>query len=649
MRLLDIDWMEFRRALPAWKGLPAAARLVILERIQPGQPVRKSVLRGQCDALTKAGLLSSRSIETAVVERPYQTFCQVVRALGRNRVHDTGSPEAFGRYVNEHLTLDERGAFWKGRYHPDNWRWLHKRISSRGWLEEFLAATGTDWEQQYQTLRQRPFLYSSHVLEAAQILVRRLTEPPAEPVLFRDLQKAFPELSDSLLDAAIRAAIRYLLLFPSLRSQDLEPVLGIWPGLGKKLAVQPARAPEPVAAREPFHAAFLVDDMTSALVACAAQPPRLRLNDGRLFSKSQREMESSLVSIPPWVEETFHYSRAARLSMALSFLGECAFLAQEETMEADRRLEPTQAGRRWLALPAKQRLKAILDLLREDPSKEFLPYGANAWFDQRPDCLQAVKKAFTALEPESFIRLADFLAYHRQRENPLLAPSKGPAQSYLRIGGLQVMAGVPEELEQAWAQMLYDFLHRRLLPLGGVKLGIAEDRAASFCLTDVGRYLLDAARDFEFGEAGTGELVVQPNFDVVFLASSPVAEAEMARFAERRGRQVGVLFKITKKSILGAAAAGITGEQVVETLRQVSSRELPANVEREIGGWFSQCRRITMRPGIVIHCPDRETAARVLAAAGGKAVPITDTVLELQDPKQQSALARKLREMGVFV
>ena len=143
--------------------------------------------------------------------------------------------------------------------------------------------------------------------------------------------------------------------------------------------------------------------------------------------------------------------------------------------------------------------------------------------------------------------------------------------------------------------------------------------------------------------------MVQPNFDVVFLAPSPATEVVISRFAERRGRRVGVLFQITKQSTLIAASAGLAAEQVIESLRQVCANELPANVEREIRGWFALCRRIEMRPAIVIRCPDEDTAARVRSVGKGKVRSISETVLELSEPKQKTQFVRKLRGMGIFV
>ena len=162
--------------------------------------------------------------------------------------------------------------------------------------------------------------------------------------------------------------------------------------------------------------------------------------------------------------------------------------------------------------------------------------------------------------------------------------------------------------------------------------------------------MLELAEDFDYGHDhdAQGQLVVQPNFDVVFLSPSPLAEAALARFAERKGRGVGALFVITKKSILSAAGNGMTATQVLDGLERLSAKPIPANVAREIAGWFDQCRRITVCSAVLIHCFDADTAARVVAASGKQAVALTDTVVELADAQAENELLRKLHGLGIF-
>jgi len=57
-------------------------------------------------------------------------------------------------------------------------------------------------------------------------------------------------------------------------------------------------------------------------------------------------------------------------------------------------------------------------------------------------------------------------------------------------------------------------------------------------------------------------------------------------------------------------------------------RGLPANVEAEISGWLEQIR---VRRALLVHCPEEETAVKVIAAAPKKVTPLTATTLELHD------------------
>lgn len=233
-----------------------------------------------------------------------------------------------------------------------------------------------------------------------------------------------------------------------------------------------------------------------------------------------------------------------------------------------------------------------------------LPFAIHASGRQRhsAELRRAIASAYGGLPEDGFVPMNEFLPWHVQERNPLV--------------GLFGERGEP-----------------------------------CIALTTPGRYLLQLAEDFNYGHEhdGQGQVVVQPNFDVVFLAPAPLVEAAIARFAERKRRGHGTLFIITKKSILAAAGSGMTIEQVLETLQHASVKPIPANVAREITGWFEQCRRISVRSAILIACPDAETAGRVVAASGNRAVLLTETVVELADARAKTELLRKLHGMGVFV
>lgn len=189
------------------------------------------------------------------------------------------------------------------------------------------------------------------------------------------------------------------------------------------------------------------------------------------------------------------------------------------------------------------------------------------------------------------------------------------------------------------------------MPFAGARLGRLNGGRVAFGLTDAGRYLLGAADAFELApEPGGAAVVVQPDFTIVFLAPAPRAEAELGRIAERTGSGVGALFRLTRASVLRAAEQGVTAAQVLGTLDGVSRGGVPDNVARQVRDWMKAVRTIRIAPGVLVHCPDTETAGRVRSIGGAHVTAITPTLLRLgADAKTRAALVKRLREKGIFV
>jgi hypothetical protein len=662
MKAREIDWQDFLRGLELYHRLPAGARRLFVEKVQPSQALANAVLGEWRQALLDSGLMVSgvRGVNASVAPQ-LMGFCRGMRSLRRNRILDSPSRETLQDFVNEHLDSAEVGAFY-GRtsdfYYRDydGPQKLYSRVCSSEWLKQFLAAKDADWEKKYQVKGAVAYFPSAEILRAAQTLVQKLIRAAA-PVPMTELQRMCPELGPGLLASAIRAGTRYLLFFPAVREADLDPVLGLWPAIARKLSGTASAPPVPVAVSQDFHSPFLMEDMTKILAACAVNPLRSRAGDFELFESAREDLVTVLESLPGWVEGEFQYSPMDRISMALAFLERFGFLAKKGRLGKDHRMEVTESGSGWSGLRGKDRLKAILDKL-QGTTKERTSLSDEA-ISLVPDVVSmptaaqsgviasALIAPFAGLDADVFVRLRDFVDYYRERSNPLVEIRRKGKDATFLIGGFHISAPSAEEMEEAWEGALAEF-QRRLLPLGGVKLGRDNGGAVCFAMTGAGRYVIGAAADFDLPGEAPGRIVVQPNFDIVFLAPSRKAESEIARFCERKGRHVGTLFKVTKQSILAAAAAGLTRERVLEMLREHCSAELPANVEFEITGWFGQYSQIRVCPALLIYCPDTETAVRVVAAAGKKVTRLNETTLELQSAKEQGSLLRKLREAGIF-
>ena len=122
-----------------------------------------------------------------------------------------------------------------------------------------------------------------------------------EPVPIAELPARLPELSPETLMGAVAMGVDRLLLFPGVRHEDMTLMLGLWPAVTRRLHRPKLTAPAAVQPEQTFDGAFLMEDMTTVLVAASAKPIRLRRNDLAIFAKTAEEIVANLMSLPEWV------------------------------------------------------------------------------------------------------------------------------------------------------------------------------------------------------------------------------------------------------------------------------------------------------------------------------------------------------------
>ena len=669
MKLLGLDWAAVFAALPAWAALAPGARAAALKALKPSQPVAAAALGEHLEAALRAGLVEE--VGKRVAPRPAcRDLLVLLRALDRQRIWDAPSAAALAGYLQEHFTGEEVAGLRMQKRVSHGYadrRELAELARDEEWVEGFLATTrqvdAAAWERARLVPGDYPRFAIVPVWEAAHRMVGELAALPA-PVPLRELPRLFADLGPATLSDALRGSLRMLLLFAGLRDADLEPVVGPWPEAAARLRRE---APPPVAAVEAvegFEAAWLMEDMTTVLVAASAAPVPLRGGDGEIFARARTALAARLLALPAWVEAAVGAEAEERVDTAASLLVALELVAHTSRDGRGYQLSATAKGAEWLALSARERLAGLVEAVRGSAERNpatwygtagggplgFFPVriGVQIRKDAPVDARATLTRTLLSL-PDGFVALDTFLANAARGANPFLAAlDRGAPVADLRWG----MREPPRrQWEHGWREIVHAVLTLRLAPLGGVRLGRAADGQACFRLTGVGRFLLGAEESFEYGHAAEGDVIVQPNFEVVFLAPAPRVEAQLARFAERVGAGPGVMFRLTRASVLAAAEAGMGEAQVIEALRAASSRELPGNVVRQVGDWMAGVRRVRLRPALLLECPDAETAARVHAAAGKGARALSPTVLELPEApaKERSALARKLRASGIFV
>jgi hypothetical protein len=665
MRYLNIDWAAFLSALPMYQAMPVHARRFFLDYLKPAEAVPVSRTGSALKPLLESGLVVYGATKVNVNVLPeYREFSKAIRAMSRSEVLPDASLESLRGYLEEHLNTGQVAGFTRGGYFARtdirSLQEVYSTITSASWVRGFLAAEKDGWEHKYQKAGEEFYTSEKGVFDAAKALLQKVIAEKS-PVRLSRLPQLCPELSPALLSGALRALFRYLLVFAGVDETDLDPVVGAWPGIGERLAPRTAVPPVPVTVSGAFRSPFRIDDMGVVLSAAAIEPIRMRSNDRQIFEASRQAMSASLGTLPEWLETRFGLTAEFRINGAIDFLMHFGFLKQAGRPGTSYSLKVTETGSRWLSLAPKEKLHAVLSMLRGTQPADFALFSDEVMplvpglqlfgtLQQNQKYRAAVLAAWSSLPSETFLNMEDFLTFHARSNNPMAVLAGENRHFHLSLGNLYLASPNEEQLEGAWRDMLFLFLRQRLLPLGCVHAAAESGgEAIGLSLSDAGAYLLGKAEDFELAGDEGARIMVQPNFDIVFLAPSPGLESEFCRFAERKGRHVGTLFRITKASVLNAAASGYTADRVLALLRANAQTALPNNVEREIVGWFGRYRQVDFRAAVLIHCPDEETATRVLTSLGKAASSISPTVLEFHRAKIPPAVAKKLREAGVFL
>lgn len=171
-----------------------------------------------------------------------------------------------------------------------------------------------------------------------------------------------------------------------------------------------------------------------------------------------------------------------------------------------------------------------------------------------------------------------------------------------------------------------------------------------FRLSSAGRCFFGLEHELEYGQPlQDARVVVQPNFEIVFLHPNLSAEIDFTPFAERCSQGVGTLFRLTQRQTLRAAEEGLTVEAVLDTLEKHASSPVPANVRAELQAWFGSCRTLATRRAILLETSDAETALRVQKLLGPKAALLGKTLIEWPGANLDPKLRRKLAGHGIFI
>jgi hypothetical protein len=668
MKLFDVDWTAVLHDSARWHTLPLPSRVMLLEELKMSGYSPAAAFGDYLDTFFHAGLAqldpSGRRVSMPEERR---SLVKVLRALYRHPLFDAPSKPALEAYLAEHFTNDEisRLSGVTGRHGAFASRAsLASLAGFEGWTGDLLAAKSDAEVARWAEVRGMSATLTGHAvvdeMRAVQALATQLLDHP-DGLPLRELVLRSANNETPALGHTLHAGLQMLVLFAGMRREDMEPMIGLWPPAARALVRPVITAPAAVDPDEQFTAALRLEDMVVILSAAVSEPLRLRANDFAVFARARKGFLPRLVPSPPWIPPSIVPPPDSRIDAAVRELQLRGF-ARIPNRRGPPELHATAEGNRWLALAPHDQLHALLTPLRNSPDTmetggyddgtvaKFFPANVPYRYSgAQLELRKPLTDAFLSTRG-AWVTIDGFLNYAATSANPYLAEGQhtGRRGQYetLHVGG----ADPRQYYGNIWRGILAHFLFGRLLPFGGVSIGHAGGLLC-FALTDAGRYLLGAAGEFEYGAPDASVAIVQPNFDVVFVAPSPGTEVALARFAERTGPAPGIAFRITRASVLGAAEAGAVADDVLAVLRNASPKPVPSNVEREIRGWMSRIRHAALRTTWLVDCPDGETAERVVESLGALARRLTPTVIEVAAGKatDRSALVKRLRASGVFL
>ncbi len=409
----------------------------------------------------------------------------------------------------------------------------------------------------------------------------------------------------------------------------------------------------------PTNYPYLLEDMVVVLMRCMSSPPKLKSDHVSFLKKVEQELSSNLVSIPEHIGSKCEMTAGDRITEAVRFLINLKLAVKSGMSSKSMSLVISELGHKWLNSSTAKKLELIHVGLRGAKEKASFAFINAFKFALSPIPLiiensdfipdQFLVDAFSAIEAEDGYDFDDFINFHAKQNNPLLKIAEEKSRRCITIG-FDHRIRSDQELEFIWAEYLKSFMITRLFALGALSFGSTDNGQLAFSLNQPALFLFEQTDEFKYSDANNDKVViVQPDFEVIFLAPSPAIESKFNPFAQRIGSGLGVLFKITKQSILHAASIEMTAEDVLEVINSSSLQPAPDNVRTEITNWFGQCRYFEARETYLVKCPDLSTARRILEVAGREVTPISDTVFELKDIRRKITFLKLLKENGIFL
>lgn len=549
MRYFERNWAELIACAEAWQALPGElrARLLALrpEALEPAEDFGEHV-----ESLIEQGFLERAADPLLVRQHPdrVDSFA-LLRGLARIQHLGREHLEEAEDYLRENLMAVECEALLRGRGGSSParyWAKLAALVTSRVHLQSLLDSENlAEWERERMPDHlpwksdhpPAPLLATAQSAADCLALLRDLIRHGG-PV---DLLELEGHEDRERLGAAILAALRYALVFPSLDAESGALQIELWPSVALQMNREARPLPPPREASDFYYCfdrPWGFEDLTHLLRACR-EPVRLRSNGEDLHLSEQRELEAVMAALPLSTLVSEEFARASEARHAASSVVSLDIATRLRLARRtatclgwtevcgkpgkDLALTLTDLGREWLARPAAERMREMIDSLlpelRESRAKPD-PHCTHSFaLRHLYDPIGEEIIPFEPYLPARTLFHVDVERYelHLDAREACAPLGEGPRSLEALLLRWQ-RAGLPESIlvrwarheildvtnyiadedwEPDWLDSLHVFLDQRLWRFGGLRIFVDEEGEAFAELTDVGRYLLRQTEVFD--------------------------------------------------------------------------------------------------------------------------------------------------------
>ncbi|PIE53422.1 hypothetical protein CSA37_01435 [Candidatus Fermentibacteria bacterium] len=687
MKLLNTNWVEMLDVVCLWEELRLEDKEYFLFKMEPGVTDADGVPVDTADSLASCGLISvSASGEKLSFTRTGNHYHRIFHALYQLRNNENEVIDIpLGRviaYLKMFYTRKEREEITRLKR---NNRWeetdLAIQVSGAAWAASFLRCRDvSEWETGFpiDSNSDDPKIdHFNEVFVCAKNILRKIISHPVHWMQFGYMPLLVPECDYEIVIEAFTLLLENMLIFVNFSSVDLSFYVHLPLPIYKFLNPDYFKPQELVShSWETFQVPpFRLHDTVELLVEAARNPLPVVKSTGKLYARSEKELSDRMISLPEHVPFRKCYTPHKRICSAIL---EARILEYGGIVTQKGKLffTVTESGKQWLKGSFAEKLKAILekhipprfDLKRDCFNRDVWGKGTSIMFSfeavRKINFSHFVETDLTESLYHTLQNLADtvnpvtlesFLGYQCEQNNPLavLFHSGAPLLNKQESETLEKKYVVEEqEMESLWRQNLEDYLRETVIPLGLLNTAFTKagnETTPVIELSSAGRFFAGDSDVFELEEPETNPVVVQPDFMIRFDGTNTVAEIALSSFTHRTGFSSGCLLKITSSSVYSAVGDGATSDRMLSLLSQYSHGRVPANVSEAIVTWASECRWITADSGVVLKCPDEETASLIVDLAGCNVERLSPVALSVTNRKVLKKLMKLLEQKGIFL